>query len=178
VGNLTFSNFGVQLAGGSGVPLVQISGINNPGTGGTGLNFNPNLGGGSLVTDIHFEFEVTANSGTISLISEYLANNGIGMGGIGERICDSAGVSTSGTCAGTQLGTLNALNGGTATITFPGQTSIWIWKDIDIINPATDSNSSFDQNFGTSSTVPEPMTLSMMGVGLLGLSLISRRKKS
>ncbi len=179
VGNFTFSNFAVGLAGGSGTPLVQISGINDPGVGGTGLNFNPNLGSGHTVTDLHFLFEVTANSGLISIISEYLANNGTGLGGIGERICDNAGVSLGGTCTGSQIATLSALSGGSTSVTFPGQQSVWVWKDISINNPLIDTNSSFDQNFGSSSSVPEPMTLSMMGAGLLGLSLISgRRKKS
>lgn len=173
---LTFSNFAVGLAGGAGPAQVFLSGVNDPGVGGSGLNFNPNLGLGHLTTDIHFVFEVTANSGLIDIISEYLANNGIGSGGIGERICDSAGVSLGGTCTGTQIATLTALSGQTNSTTFAGQKSLWIWKDITISDPAVDHNSSFDQNFG--STVPEPMTLSMMGLGLLGLGLISRHRKN
>jgi hypothetical protein len=37
---------------------------------------------------------------------------------------------------------------------------------------------SVSATYDSASTVPEPMTLSMMGVGLLGLGLVRRRKKS
>jgi hypothetical protein len=55
--------------------------------------------------------------------------------------------------------------------TFGPYSSISISKDIDAID-----FSEFTDSVQVSS-VPEPMTLSMMGVGLLGLSLISRRRK-
>ena len=140
VGNLTFSNFQVNLAGGSGTPIINLSGVYNPSAGPeppageVGLNFNPNLGNGSLVTDIHFNFTV---SGTT--LGIFLYNGGTSSTAIQERVC-TLGESTSGACTGVDIADLLA-NGGTSAgpvgYTGGGQNQVFVWKDINIANVST-----------------------------------------
>jgi len=169
VGGLTFSNFVVSAG------QVGITGVNNPGPGGVGLNFNPNLTNSATLNDIHFSFSVTGPASSIGSVFLYNgATIGIsGSSSIGERICDSLGVTGSGLCLGSALTTLNADAGLTATGTFANQTTIYVWKDINISGTA--HLSSFDQNFSVSG-VPEPATFSMLGIGLAGLGLLARRR--
>jgi hypothetical protein len=65
-----------------------------------------------------------------------------------------------------------ANGGGSATTSFASQTTIWIWKDINIQNVQTDHLSSFDQSFNV---VPEPATVSLLGAGLLGIGILGRK---
>ena len=100
-----------------------------------------------------------------------------------ETVCDSKGITAGGgSCLGSSLGQIiNNKFIGTQTLTFASlQSDIWIIKDITGSYFNTDGTIGISDftNSSETSPVPEPMTLSMMGVGLLGLSLISRRKKS
>jgi hypothetical protein len=174
VGNLLFNNFSYSLAGGSGLSSsqIEISGVFTGGPAGTsGLNFNPNLDPNtSGVTDLHFAFSVTGPSSSIVLA--FLFNGGTANTSIQERVCDSLGVSLSGLCTGSQIGSDMVAGGGqTSSTSFAGQTTIWIWKDINAPSNTNYHLSSFDQGFA----IPEPMTLSLMGFGLLGIGLIGRR---
>jgi hypothetical protein len=170
VGGLTFNNF--QVSAGT----VGITGINNPGTGGVGLNFNPNLTNSATLNDIHFSFSVTGPANSISSVYLYDGATFVtGSASIGEEICNSLGVNMSGLCAsgpGTALANLNANGGQQASAIFAAQTTVYVWKDINIGGDA--HLSSFDQNFGTSA-VPEPATFSMLGLGLVGLGVMGRR---
>jgi len=55
---------------------------------------------------------------------------------------------------------------------YPLQTSVWIKKDINF----NSANSQLTDFVNSSHAVPEPMTLSMMGLGLLGLGLMRPRQ--
>jgi hypothetical protein len=181
IGTWTFNNFAVTTAGGAAGPVVDLGGFYDgtqagpePPAGEVGLNFNPNLGGvGTIVTDIHFTFSVSNSAGLIS--DAFLFNAGTVSSQIQERVC-TVSVTQSGFCGGVQLGPDLVANGGSTAgpSVFAGNSTVWIWKDINIQNVSTDHISSFDQAF-SSSGVPEPMTFSMMGVGLLGLGLLGRR---
>jgi len=178
IGILTFSNF--QYANEGGDPSPSITLLNpqpSPCVPAAAycLGLNPNLIG-TGVQDLHLIFEVTS---TVPITSVTLADTGgTAPDGISEHVCDANGVSLSlGTCTDSTplLASLAVNNDTTATVTLTvASTTIWIWKDINVGN--TGHLSAFDEGFNAAASgVPEPMTLSMMGVGLLGLGLLGRR---
>ncbi len=130
------------------------------------LTFQINPGTSGFPVDIQLGYTVTSDSANIvGIDASYAGANG--------SIFETASVN--GTVVSTitdgNTGTNNGvvLNGTPAT--FGPYSSITISKDIDAL-----SFSEFTDSVQISS-VPEPMTLSTMGVGLLGLGLISRRRK-
>jgi PEP-CTERM motif len=178
IGGLEFSNFRADNAGNSAglaVQLIDASVANGVIT----LNFNPNMGLDGT-QDISLFFMVT---GGITQID--LGNGGTISTQIQERACSTV-IDSSGSCTGgpaNQLGGISIVSGGgqTGQISLPFTTTspVFIFKDI--LKPAnsdSDPNTHltrFSQSFHTA--VPEPMTLSMMGIGLLGLGLARRRQQ-
>jgi len=173
-GGLNFSNFNVSsVPGGMSVSLAGVT----VSTGEVDLAFQ--IGGFSFILpsnptpDLRLVYEVKGPSTGVNNLF-----GGSSGTTILETVCDSKGVS-GGACVGTQLGQLlNGSPNSNPSITFASQTDIWIIKDIGV-------SAGFDgrvivsdfTNGQVTSGVPEPMTLSMMGAGLLGLSIISRRRK-
>lgn len=87
-----------------------------------------------------------------------------------EIACSQAFTSSS--CGGTTFANITATSTGSfasAIQTFSTQNTVFIKKDIQFNNFATLSEIS------DSVVIPEPMTLSLMGAGLLGLGLMRRR---
>ncbi len=143
-----------------------------------GVNLGFQIAGFTLVggvADLQLVYEVTGSN--ITGVDNTFG--GTAGSSIAETVCDSAGA-FGGACSGKTLASFsNTSAGGTATASFASQSTIWIIKDITAaLSPGINSItvSGFTNSTETSG-VPEPMTLSMMGVGLLGLSLISRRRK-
>jgi hypothetical protein len=173
-GGLNFSNFSV-----SSQPLgmtVSLSAVDTSVPGKVNLGF---LVGGFNFTlptnptpDLQLVYEV---KGPVNgVFNTFGGSNGTN---IVETVCDSAGA-FGGACKGTQLGQLvNGSPNGNPSISFGTQGDIWIIKDIGVSQGFTGNIGISGFANGTTSGVPEPMTLSMMGAGLLGLSLISRRRK-
>ncbi len=175
---LTFSNFTVQSLNPSNM-TVGLS-ISAP-AGAVNLDFQ--IAGFTATfpappPDLRITYEVTGPSTGVNNIFN-AATPGVT---IFETVCDAKGISVGGgSCAGASLGQIiNTAFSGNRTLTFGStQSDIWIIKDITGSYFGTNGTIGVSDltNSSETSGVPEPMTLSMMGVGLLGLSLISRRRK-
>jgi hypothetical protein len=184
---LLFNNFVVLKASG-GTGLSEIDLVNATEVGGdVTLNFNPNLGlgtGGNTISDLHFAFTVSGP----------LFGSNLGTGGnnasISEQICGIISDINGQCLTANQLFNAVALAGqldvcvgnvssGTGTTSVchfgAGVPEGWVFKNISVNDVSSSHLTSFNESFQTG--VPEPMTLSMMGIGLLGLGLIARRRK-
>lgn len=164
VGNYTFSNFEVYSNSpfDTGDPFeIQISGTSNGGE--IGLVFGTDITAGQ---DYQFEYEITGGIDNMTL-----SNGGLGTASITEYICSGAITLPGSTCGtgNTQLATLGALGGAVTSTAVAFSTNDFVFKDLDGGNMQI---SEFAQTIA-----PEPMTLSLMGVGLLGLGFLGRRRK-
>jgi hypothetical protein len=172
VGPVTFSNFAYTNAGGDPNPVVDLVSVFAVPNVSWGIVLNPNLMGNSS-QDVHLVFEVTS---TVPLSMVTLNDGGSPPSGIQEKVCDSSGVSLTGTCVGAQLANIAANDvSPNMTGTFAPQTTIFIWKDIDV--GVGGHISAFTQDF-LAATTPEPASFALMGAGLIGIALIRRRVRS
>lgn len=183
VSGLSFTNFQLTTAGGSGTGEVDLVSVTESGDQ-VFLNFNPNLGSGSgnLITDLHFSFNVNgeliggsaAESGTGSGLQDCISSGGGNNGCSGTTFFNfSLGDDSGVTCTG------NTTSGSSGTVT-PGNPSCNFGSGVSGTNVVfKDMNIGNTSNHLTTVTegfiVPEPMTLSFMGLGLLGLGLTRRR---
>ena len=166
VGALTFSNFSI-FAGSTPVSITGFAASVFVTTGLNGLAFSYNNLGNSTMgfDDIQFKFQETPSG----LISDIFLSGGSSQNTT-ESICSTA-FNTSESCpGGTVLGTGSAGTGVTVHIAIAsnpnGSNSIdYFLKDIT-------GGSGVGQNL-----TPEPLSLSMVGIGLLGLGALARRRK-
>jgi hypothetical protein len=202
IGPFTFSNFTYSVASSVGAPttpVITLTSDPNQGQlvgGFWDLVFNPNLGGGTD-TDLHLNFTVTgpvdgaslADAGFLSTIQEKncvggtLAGDGTGCNGSlatpGTLIWNTAvSDSQSSQCTGATGASSNpaGLSGPPCSYPVPPgfDSSISVWKDINL-NQTAGHISAFTEGFQAG--VPEPMTFSLMGAGLVGLGLLRRKLK-
>jgi len=194
-GVLTFDDFSIPSA-------TATAGASNPGVidvipsatwydsvnGDVQLTFDPALSASSAAdfADDEFEFAV---SGGISEVD--LAVGGSGAS-INEKVCSSA-FSIPGVCTGTLYASLTVLSGtspqpvcapnaGPASGTPPECPSdsastnpVYIYKNI-LVNGPNGTLSEFSQSFNPT-TIPEPVSMVLLGSGLLGLGLLRRRAR-
>jgi len=186
IGSLLFTNFSYNLDAGSftTVPLSVTVEVATTVGSTAELEFDPNLAASS---DLELEDQVVG--GTLGVdLSASIAGSGF----VNEVVCsiftatgicptaDTYGVmnvSSSGTIVTIGLagslcatGCTSSTTGGVATINFAGsQAEIWIIKNI---NSGSAPFSEVEQSYA----VPEPMTFSLLGAGLLGLGFIGRRR--
>jgi hypothetical protein len=180
---LTFSNFSYLLDAGSfaGSPInVSVEAATLIGNE-VNLEFNPNL---TVSSSMELEDQVTGG-----ILGVDLGWNGSGTGFVNEVVCTV--FTMTGICpSNDQLAILNVNSGGAVATPYNGGTSsttngiasvvfaaphseVWIFKDIGSGNaPYTE----VEQSYLVS--VPEPMTFSLLGAGLLSLGLMRRRRNN
>ena len=144
------------------------------------LNFNPNMyASAGTVQDLHFYFQVTggitgidlAVGGTNSAITETACSTPI----------DRAGGNNCTGGVNSQLAVLTNFSGNSTVATmFAGGMStspVYVFKDLMADGRRSNTGAeltSFSQSFHTSA-VPEPLSMSLMGSGLIGLVVVRRR---
>ncbi|MCU1335942.1 MAG: hypothetical protein JWO19_1523 [Bryobacterales bacterium] len=183
IDGLTFSNFTFGTSSGGGASSIAASGVTVKVINGPEFGFEFDTGmsvSAGQFQDILISFVVT---GPISDLHASFNGSFTGTGSTSdtETFCKN------GTTLPPLSGCLQA-NQGQYTLTnppfnlappplvfSPTLTSIAISKDINVTGG--NGTATISQITDTFSTVPEPMTLSMMGIGLLGLGLMRRRQQ-
>jgi hypothetical protein len=188
IDGLTFSNFSFSSSGTTMLPAssVTVKVINGPTF---GFEFDTSMSAGIGQTeDILVSFVVT---GAISDLHASFNGSfsGAGTSSDTETYCENGTLlPPAANCSGQNqtLGQLSLTNPpfniAPPPVNFlPVLSSIAISKDINVTggsnvdHPGTATISQITDTFST--PVPEPMTLSMMGIGLLGLGLMRRRQQ-
>jgi hypothetical protein len=193
IGDKTFSDFaytgtanppGFEIPAGS-VGVTPITTAGDPGLQWSAGWFASTTSG-VLTQDSLFQFNVSVNPNGAPITDLSLAIGGVGFAGTGAVIVDETAClgALLPTCTGGQIITLRVFSsaGGTQlvdTASFAGVDLVSVSKDVEI-QAGTNGDASLsvltDQFSEGSSTVPEPGTLSMLGLGGAALVGFARRK--
>jgi hypothetical protein len=186
-GGLTFSNFEVlnPTGGASGIVDILSATFNAPDCPGeVCLSFNPNLAGNE---DEQFFFTVSGGvndidmsvGGSNATIQERACANPIPTTGTDAFLCTN-GLTPPTSVA--PLGQITVTSGQVgqpiSSAPFATTSPIYIFKNIETQNVGgvTGQLSEFTQSFAPSGT-PEPVSMVLLGSGLLGLGLLRRRSR-
>jgi len=174
VGNLQFSNFTYTPTPAGSPPAasaVTVSSFTSvPGE--TGITFNGGFfAAAGTIVDYAITYKVTALTGSIS--DAYLGITGGNFGGtglvdVGEALLNTKGV---------QVGTMDAFIPGagvsTTTLT-PPVTSLLVSKDILLVGGSAGATVSIINQGFSSSSVPEPTSMALLGIGMTGFLAFRR----
>jgi len=193
INDQTFSDFayaGESNPPGFGVPAgsITVTPITTPGN--PGLQWTApwfaSTASGVLSQDSLFQFNVNTNPGGSPITDLSLSIAGVGFQGTGTVVVDETAClgALLPTCTGGQIITLEVFDSASGSqlvdsASFSGVTEVSIAKDIEI-QAGTNGQASLsvvtDQFSEGTATVPEPGTLSMLGLGTVALVGFARRK--
>ena len=163
LGGFTFSNFAIVGTAFPNGTVVNISLSTNTGIVGGLPELDFQIGGtaGGLGEDLRFYYQITPGADGIILS---VAGSG---SSITETVCSVTFAGTTTCPQANVLGNGGASSNQTVTIPLIHAATDFVFKDISVGNGISD----FTQTF-----TPEPMTMTLMGAGLLGLGLLRRRQ--
>lgn len=193
IGDKTFSNFaytGTSNPPGFAIPAGSIGVTPITTAGDPGFQWSTgwfaSTTSGVLTQDSLFQFNASVNQGGAAITDLSLAISGVGFAGTGDVVVDETAClgALLPDCTGGQIITLRVFAGAGGsqlvdTVSFTGVDLVSVSKDVEI-QAGTNGDASLsvltDQFSETPSSVPEPGTLSMLGLGAAALVGFGRRK--
>jgi len=174
VGNLEFSNFGYIATPLGSLPQasgVTVSDINPPITGETGIAFNGGFfATAGTIVDYAITYTVTVLSGK-PITDSYLNSVGGNFNGNGS-VSVAESLFTTGGALIAKMET--SLGSPVATATFPEYQTINVVKDMILVGGSGGATVSIlNQGFSTTA-IPEPASMALLGIGLSGLFTLRR----
>lgn len=171
---LLFSNFAVNASAGFTGSAIGISPLSAVIGAEVDLLFQiVNVPATAMMGDVILTYRVNGPINGVDLLFQGTPLDAGGGVTITEQVCDVAFVL--GVCQGRTLANYAVSSFGNTVSdgrTFPLQAVVWIQKDVSYRDGAM-SQFANSQRMGS---VPEPVTLSMVGIGLLGLGVLRRRR--